>query len=115
SERSADYTQVSLDEVSLGVWETPAPHSTTPHRLDANRSQTITIHGDNFTAGLQATLGGYPMTDLVWIDEHSFQAGTPAVSPGRYSLVVTNPDGKSSALPTGVVAGYLFSLPYLGR
>ncbi|MBN2372720.1 IPT/TIG domain-containing protein [bacterium] len=60
---------------------------------------SVTIKGEEFNNGAMVVLGGYELTQVMYIDPNTLtavvQAGLPA---GIYDLTITNPDGRSATL-----------------
>jgi hypothetical protein len=109
--------EVFLDEVTLGSWWTPAPHSIAPDFIPPRTPARITIRGENFAATPALYVNQTtPLTDVEFVDEHTLRATLPANLPaGRYDLWITNPGGQMSAnLGALRIAGWLY-LPVVMR
>ncbi|MGI6285534.1 IPT/TIG domain-containing protein [Neomoorella humiferrea] len=61
----------------------------------------ITIYGDRFQSKASVTIGGRMATGVEVVSPAEIRAVTPAGQPGRQDIVVTNPDGGTSALAAG--------------
>ncbi|MCI0341296.1 MAG: IPT/TIG domain-containing protein, partial [Planctomycetales bacterium] len=61
----------------------------------------ITISGSSFRPGATVTIGGTAATSVVFVSAFQLTAVTPAGTAGARTVVVTNPDGQSGALPGG--------------
>lgn len=87
-----------------------------PQSGDSNGGTAVTISGTDFLSGLSVSLGSTPLDNLTVVNSTTITGNVPALSPGTYSLFVTNPDGQSDTLvnaytvtqaPMGLVAGDL--------
>lgn len=81
-------------------------------RVDPNAGSTVggtnvTIKGSGFLANPGVTIGGAAATNVVYVDEATITATTPAGTEGAADVVVTNTDATSSTLP----GGYLYVSP----
>lgn len=68
---------------------------------------------DNFIASPQVRLNDAVLPDARWINTNTLTATLPAVSPGFYDVVVTNPGGQESALQRGLAVGKQAYLPVI--
>src|SRR5436305_15069033 len=86
----------------------PAPAAVVPASAHTAQPVQIAIHGDHFDlvgerhlatgtaldAAFQATLGGVPLTDVRWVDNHTLEAVVPAGLTGEgLDLVLDGPTG----------------------
>jgi hypothetical protein len=109
---------VRVDDVSLGSWKTPVLSGIgAPLVLPGGfRGLRLTIFGENFMPGAGASLGGVPLLDAVWLDEHTLEATIPPGMPlGRHELVVINPGGYDGALEDILDLGYWLYMPQVRR
>jgi hypothetical protein len=109
---------VRVDEVSLGSWKTPVlSEINAPLGLPSGfGGLRLTIFGENFMPGAGVSLGGVPLLDAVWLDEHTLQATIPPGMPlGRHELVVINPGGYDGALQEWMELGFSLYLPQMRR
>ena len=89
---------VDLDEVHLGSWTTPVVDSFAPVQLNAPAG-SFTIMGDNFFGVPTVTVGGSAAT-VALIDAQHLTVTLPAgLAYGRHAVLVTNPDGTTTAAP----------------
>lgn len=94
----------------------PQISNMTPQSGASNGGTAVTISGVDFLNGLSVTLGNTPLDNPTVVNTTTITANVPALSPGIYSLFVTNPDGQSDTLlnaftvtqaPIGLIAGDL--------
>jgi len=70
---------------------------------------TVDIYGSNFAPGITATLSGsggvYPLEAAAFIHSGRMRASVPMlITPGVYTLTVSNPNGQSALLPNAYTA-----------
>lgn len=97
----------------------PQINDMTPQSGDSNGGTAVTISGVDFLNGLSVTLGSTPLSNPTFVNTTTITGNIPALSPGIYSLFVTNPDGQTDTLPNaftvtqapiGLIAGDLAPL-----
>lgn len=86
--KTASYTVVILEHG-------PFVSDCSPDTGPSSGGTAITIYGDNFKPGCTVMIGGAPAVSVVFIDENTITAVTPARSGGYADIIVTNPDGQS--------------------
>ncbi len=94
----------------------------TPNTAPAGNAATVTITGQNFTAGATVTFGGTAATTVTSVTATSITATAPALGAGTVNIVVTNPGtplepatvGGFTYLPAGGVAPAPGSRPLPG-
>jgi hypothetical protein len=72
--------------------------------LSANSAATgnqVTIYGSGFTASTSATVGGYP-AGIKFIDQETITITIPSLAPGPADVVLSNSDGTSYVLQSGL-------------
>jgi hypothetical protein len=109
------FAQGYLDEISLGSWLTPNPQAVMPKQLEATTSNVITITGDNFIAPTQVRLNDTPLPDAHWVNTNTITATVPVLPIGRYDVIVTNPGGQASGLPSALLVGHEVLLPLIRK
>jgi Tol biopolymer transport system component len=109
------YPTLLLDDVTLGEWRTPVPLTISPNHLEAWSTTVVTITGDNFIATPQVRLGNLPVIDVQWIDSRTLTITTPALPPGFYDLLVTNPDNQANGVAYALVVGKQTFLPIITK
>jgi Tol biopolymer transport system component/uncharacterized membrane protein YraQ (UPF0718 family) len=63
----------------------------------------VAISGAGMTEGSHVTIGGVEAAVLETLDSHTMTVAAPAHQAGVVDVVITNPDGRSGALPGGFV------------
>jgi len=82
--------------------------SITPASGPAAGGTAVTISGTDFVDPTTVTVGGMPATGVMFTDDRTLHATTPAVDPGTsQDVVVTTPDGTTGTLIKGWVADFL--------
>ena len=110
------YTQMRIDDVTLGEWPTPVISSIDPSHADARTATPIVIHGMNFIATPALRIGSVEAEDVIWVDERTLQATVPAaLGPGIHHLRVTNPSGAATLLAWAFRSGKPGYLPLIWR
>lgn len=71
----------------------------------------VTLYGANFVDGATVTFDNVPATAVVFVDEHTLTATTPAGTYGPADVKVTNPDGQFDTLTAGFT--YTSNLPFI--
>ncbi|RME46460.1 MAG: hypothetical protein D6796_09010, partial [Caldilineae bacterium] len=104
--------QVSASVTRFGIYmlmgRTPPPliESITPMTIPYGIPTAAVIKGDYFQDGAQVRIGQVITltgSSVVFVDEQTLLVSIPStLSPGRYDVVVTNPDGQSAILPLGL-------------
>ncbi len=62
----------------------------------------VTISGKGFVQGCSVSFGSNDASDVAFLSSYQLQATTPpSSSPGKVSVIVRAPDGKSATLPNG--------------
>jgi hypothetical protein len=103
---------VSLDEVSLGSWETPLPVSIDPPHVEEWSSSTITITGSNFIATPTIRICDQVVTNVEWLNSQTLNVTLPAALPVGYCRVwVVNPHGQAGQCPQQLRIGRSVFLP----
>jgi hypothetical protein len=82
------------------------PFTITPSSGPGTGGTMVQVFGTNFEPGLTATIGGVPMTDIVYGASVFFNATTPALPGGLYDVTVTNPSGRSGTIPKGWITDF---------
>jgi hypothetical protein len=81
--------------------------SVSPTSGDSAGGSGITVSGTDFADPTTLTFGGVP-APVVFVDDHTLNATSPALSPGTANdLVATTPDGTTGILVKGWVADFL--------
>ncbi len=107
---------VSLDEVTLGAWETPQVTALVPSRIDVGVTAPVTITGGNFIAAPVVHFGSTPAAAVEWVNASTLRATPPAtLVVGVYDVMVSNPGGASATLFGGLRVGYQVYLPIVLR
>ena len=110
------YTQIRVDDVTLGEWTTPVIASVDPPRAEAFTATPIVIHGMNFIATPIVRVGPVEAENVSWIDEQTLQATVPAtLGPGIHDLWVTNPGDAATLLAGAFRSGKPTYLPLIRR
>ncbi|MFZ2189017.1 MAG: IPT/TIG domain-containing protein [Candidatus Moraniibacteriota bacterium] len=81
----------------------PTVTSVTPSSVIKTGGSSVTITGSNFTDTPTVTFGGTAGTSVNLIDANTISVVTPAHTSGILDIVVTNPDGQSGALTSGII------------
>lgn len=103
---------VTLDEVTLGAWETPQITTLAPGRLDVGVTAPVTITGGNFIATPVVLFGSTPAAAVEWVNASTLRATPPAtLAAGVYDVVVRNPGGAAATLFGGLRVGRQMYLP----
>jgi hypothetical protein len=84
-------TVVQLAHVPLGIGRI------TPASGTSSGGVMLTIRGSGFQSGTTATIAGKTVT-VTFVDMNTLKVVTPALSAGKYRIVVTNPDGETASL-----------------
>lgn len=80
----------------------PGPNSNiTPNQGSYMGGTSITITGINFFEGVAVTIGGQPVTNLIYHSENLLTALTPAGSVGARDVVIRNIDDQSRTITGG--------------
>ncbi len=84
-----------------GYLYNPAPNITSisPSFGSDSAGETVFITGSDFYSGVSVTIGSNPCTNVNLSGTTSISCITSATSAGLYSVIVTNADGQSAALP----------------
>jgi len=124
NQAAGESTQLTLDEVTLGTWQTPIIAQVTPTRVDAHTLTTITLTGQNFLAqplsaayitGPIVLLNSTPV-DTYWINTTTLSATLPLTLPfGLYDVWVANPGGYRGELPAALRIGHGVYLPVISK
>ncbi len=95
---------VDLDELYLGSWTTPVVGTLSPARVNTPAS-AFTLSGENFYGTPIVTVGGLA-ADVTIVDaEHLYVTLPPGVGYGWHTVMVTNPDGATTAAPLALQVG----------
>lgn len=80
----------------------PAPTiaTITPASGTTAGGTSVTIAGSGFLSGAAVTIGGAAATNVTYVSAAELRATTPAGAAGGATVVVTNPDGQTSAPTT---------------
>ena len=106
------YSQLMLDDFSLGDWETPLVTSVYPNQIENYFGAAITISGKNFIPTPAVFIGDSRSTFVQWLDENTLQVLIPDDAQfGLQDITVINPGGQSSFLTGGLYLGYIVFLP----
>ncbi len=110
------YTQIRIDDVTLGEWATPVVVSIDPPQGEALTATPIVIHGMNFIATPTISVGPVDAEGVTWIDEDTLHATVPAtLRPGIHDLWVTNPGGAATLLANAFRTGKQLYLPLIRK
>jgi hypothetical protein len=108
-------TLVTLDEITIGSWLTPAPRAVYPNPVEAHVSIPITVTGENFLEGAILWIDGVPLATN-WLGSNQLTATLPStLSLGMHIVEVQNPGGQTTAVPDGLVVGRQIYLPLVLR
>lgn len=107
--------QVYLDDASLGSWLTPRVTGISQDHVEAWITQPVTLTGENFVATPTVQIGTQVIPNVLWVDDHTLSLALPALAPGNYSVVVSNPGGQIGLLPWLLVVGRQTFLPVMRR
>lgn len=104
------------DTLTAGFTYISAPDvvSVSPNNGPPAGGTAITLSGSAFQSGATVTIGGAAATAVVFVSSTTLTATTPARSPSRADVVVTNPDGQSDTLTGGFRYVTLFSVDNTG-
>jgi hypothetical protein len=70
-----------------------------PGQVSSVASAQLTISGSDFADGAVASLEGYGQLNTIFVSATTLRANLPAgLTPGSYTITVTNPDGKYYSL-----------------
>ncbi len=72
-------------------------HSVSPTSGQTKGGEEITLTGYGFVDGATVTIGGEKVTDVVVVSKTEITAKTPPHTLGKKRVIVTDPDGNSSA------------------
>lgn len=123
-ETTADgrFTQVDVDEIVLGSWLTPVITGVSQAHIEAFTATAVTVSGANFIrsgadpGGLPALqLNGVAIPAVQWHDDATLTALLPPLSPGNYSVWITNPGGQQAVLPSSLQVGRPTYLPLVSH
>jgi hypothetical protein len=84
-----------------GTAPAPTISSISPVSGTTAGGTVVTITGANFQSGATVTFGSTAATGVTVVSSTSIKATTPALTAGRVSVVVTNPDAQSATLTNG--------------
>ena len=106
------YSQIILDDATLGLWQTPVIESVWPLSVEVGAAAAITVHGQNFVCPPSVRAGDSALTDVACLESGTLQATVPAgMGPGTYALWVTNPAGQIGVTSAGLHVGRQTYLP----
>lgn len=70
-----------------------------PDSALAGTSISVTLFGDNFTSGANATIGGIPLSNISVVNQNTITGDSPSsLTVGTHNVRVTNPDGQFDQL-----------------
>ncbi len=101
----------SLASAFTHMGTAPTIGSVSPNTSPIGGGAFVTISGGNFAAGATVTINGFPATSVSVVSTTQITCVTPASPAGSHSVRVTNVDGQSVFLPTGIT--YLGAAPTL--
>lgn len=102
---------LTLFAILFGLWVAVPAHSQStvtltavqPSQIANGLPMNLTLTGSGFVNGTVASLGGVGNLTTSFVNETTLTAVVPALlSPGNYTLSVTNPDGGTAALANGL-------------
>lgn len=73
-----------------------------PSTANPAQSMEAEVFGTAFMKGATVAFSGQPATRVTWLDASSLQVLVPGLAEGRYDVTVTNPDGTSATLRSGL-------------
>ena len=99
-----------LEQYAGGAWQaidsppaiTTLAYSGSNNATDPAGGETITLTGTNFQSGANVTIGGTAATSVTVVSSTSITFVTPAKTAGDYDVVVTNANGLSARLTSGI-------------
>jgi len=96
-------TDVELDpvadvEVALQVV------SASPGTVEPATPTPVKIYGAGFVSGATVSIGAFQVASVDFVDANTLSLTTPGLAEGSHDVTVTNPDGKTSTLRSGVRA-----------
>ncbi len=101
-------TDTLLSAFTVVAPTAPILASLTPTEGPNNLPVTLDIYGSNFAPGLDAVLHNgatFPLESLYFVDSTHLRADVPInITPGEYTLTITNPNGLSTQLPAAYTA-----------
>jgi hypothetical protein len=80
----------------------PGAFTVTPASVPRIGGNTTTISGSNFVSGATVKFGGIAATSVSFVNSSTLSVVTPAQNAGTYDVVVTNPDGQTATLSSGM-------------
>jgi len=99
-----------LEQYAGGLWQaidsppsiTSLAYSGSLTAADPAGNETITLTGTNFQSGATVTVGGTSATSVSVVSSTSITFVTPAKTAGDYDVIVTNANGLSARLTSGI-------------
>jgi hypothetical protein len=78
-------------------------NSVQPGQVSSMASAQLTIRGSDFADGAVASLEGYGQLNTTFVSDTTLRASLPAgLTPGNYTITVTNPDGNYYSLYSAI-------------
>ncbi len=105
-------SEVHVDEVTLGAWESPQVSAVTPGSIEVGTTGPITVTGGNYMPAAEVRFGSTPASAVAWVDAWTLRVTPPAtLAHGVYDVVVSNPGGAFGVLFGGLRVGFQTYLP----
>ena len=76
-----------------------------PSQVAANTPTPASLVGAGFQRGAAVRVGAYAVPGAAWVDENTLRMTLPGLPLGSYDVSVTNPDGRSATLRSGLTVG----------
>ncbi|NBY18846.1 hypothetical protein EBQ74_01005 [bacterium] len=92
------YDQESSEQVQYTYRTAPQVTSINPLRGVNSGGGNLTVHGNEFVSGATVKLGSQICTTPNWTSSQQMACIVPALTPGRYRVEVTNPEGQRDAV-----------------
>lgn len=92
---AASFTPIDASEV------TPDPQVVVPATGRREGGERVRIDGENFLSGLRVRFGPSECLNVDVVSDVRVECTTPALEPGVYDVIVTNPSGRVGILEAG--------------
>ncbi|MFT4625550.1 MAG: hypothetical protein ACI8PZ_004218 [Myxococcota bacterium] len=76
-----------------------------PSRVAPNTPTAASVVGAGFMPGATVRIGAYAIPGVARVDENTLRLTLPGLPLGTYDVAVTNPDGRSATLRSGLTVG----------
>ena|GEM_PF-2778175 len=92
------YDQESSEQVQYTYRTAPQVTSINPLRGVNSGGGNLTVHGNEFVSGATVKLGSQTCETPNWTSSQQMACIVPALTPGKYRVEVTNPEGQRDAV-----------------